>query len=238
MAIRELLYAKSIPINDNIIIRLPTIGEIVESQEEYYSLITMLTSMPIDMMVMLDEIGIDFTTIDEYQLFLLLFPTVASRDTSLIFGDLDLTKFTLATSVDNGRPVLLDTENDIVIDEGIQMMIADTLREIHHLEKNLRKPANNEAKEFLLERAKKKAKRRRRKKEKSQLEQLIIAMVNSEQFKYDFDTVRSLTIYQFNECVQQIVHKVNYDNRMIGVYTGNISSKDLSQDDMNWLSHK
>ena len=63
-------------------------------------------------------------------------------------------------------------------------------------------------------------------------------MVNTKEFKYDFESVRNLTIFQFNDSVQQIINKVDYDNRMIGVYSGTINAKDLSQDDLNWLIHK
>lgn len=89
----------------------------------------------------------------------------------------------------------------------------------------------------MLERMRAKMKRHPRA-ESSQLEQLIIAMVNTEQFKYDFESARSLTIYQFNECVRQIVNKVNYDNRMFGVYSGTVNVKELSQDELTWLVHK
>jgi hypothetical protein len=62
-------------------------------------------------------------------------------------------------------------------------------------------------------------------------------MVNTEQFKYDFEGTRELSIYQFNESVQQIIKKTDYDNRMYGVYAGTVNPKELSKDDLNWLIH-
>ena len=64
---------------------------------------------------------------------------------------------------------------------------------------------------------------------------MIISVVNTEQFKYNYESVKSLTIYQFNESVYQIVRKVDYDNRMHGVYAGTIDAKELKQDDLTWL---
>ena len=90
----------------------------------------------------------------------------------------------------------------------------------------------------MIDRAKKKLKRERDKVRSSQLEPLIISMVNTEQYKYNFATTRDLSIYQFNESVRQIINKVDYDNRMHGVYAGTVSIKDLSQDDLNWIVHK
>lgn len=238
MSTRNLLYAKTYQINDKIGITIPTVGEIIDDEDNYYDIVTILTAMPVDLMVQLDDKGIDFTTINEYDLFLLLFPSLLQRDTSLVFGDLDLSAFQLAVNEENGSVALIDRTRDIKIDRVIHGQIAGALRKIHHLEKNRRKPANQEAKEFLLQRARAKQKRRKKRIEDSQLESLIIAMVNAEQYKYNFEGTRELSIYQFNECVRQIIKKVDYDNRMHGVFAGTINVKELSQEDMTWLPHQ
>lgn len=234
----NLLYKREYPINNDISIVIPTVGEILDNEDSYYTLVSILTAMPIDMMVQLDDIGIDFSEINEYDLFLLLFQSIREQDTRLVFGDLDLKAFEMAVNEENGNYVMIDRKHDIVIDRLVHEQIADALRKIHHLEKDIRKPGNDAAKKYLIERARKKLKRNNKRKELSQIEQLIIAMVNTEQYKYDFEGTRELSIYQFNESVRQVVKKVEYDNRMYGVYTGNINVKELSQDDLNWLTHK
>ena len=234
----SLLYASEIPITRDIHIMIPTVGEVLEDEDNYYSLVTMLTAMPMDFMVQLDDMGIDFTEIGEYELFLILFNSIRMMDTHLIFGDLDLSAFELAHHIETGAPVIYDEENDIVFDKVVQTKIADALRRLHHLEKNNKKPGNKEAKEFLLERARKKMKRQKKRRQASQLTQLITAMVNTEQFKYGYEGTRELSIYQFNESVRQIQHKVDYDNRMHGIYAGTVDPKGMSQDDLNWLIHK
>lgn len=238
MATINLLYRDSYAINEGIVIRIPTVREVLQDEDNYYGLVYSLTSMPIDRMVQLDDLGIDFTQISDYDLFLLFFSAIRTQDTHLIFGDLDLSKFALAESDDGGSFVLVDTENDIVIDRRVQLQIAATLRRIHHLEKNRRRPGNKEAQDFMLQVEREKMKRQKKRSTFSNLESLIVALVNTEQFCYRYDDVLDLTIYQFNESVRQIVHKVEYDNRMRGVYAGTISAKDLSQDDLNWLVHK
>lgn len=235
---RNFLYKRSIPINDKIGVCVPTVGEIIANEDDYYSMVSLFTAMPIDYMVALEDAGIDFTSINEWQMFLIFFAGIKGRDLHLILGDLDLSKFDVGVSEDNGDVVLLDTENDIRIDREVHGKIANALRKIHHLEKNRRKPANDDAKQYMLERARKKMKRKQGRVEDSQLEPLIIAMVNTEQFKYDFEGTLELSIYQFNESVRQIIKKVDYDNRMYGIYAGTVSAKDLSPDDLNWLTHK
>lgn len=238
MSTLNLLYKKQYEINDSIKIVIPSVGDIIDNEDNYYSIITVLTAMPIDLMVPLDDAGIDYTEINEYDLFLLMSAGLKAQDTHLVFGDLDLTKFEISVNQQNGKIVLYDAEDDIAIDRATHARIAGVLRKIHHLEKNRRKPANKEAKEYMLKRAREKMRRNRNRKQESQLEPLIIAMVNAEQYKYDFEGTRELSIYQFNESVRQIIKKVDYDNRMYGIYAGTINAKELSQDDLNWLTHK
>lgn len=234
----SVLFQKSYKINDDISIVIPTVRDVLENEDTYYELVTMFTAMPFDLMVMLDDAGIDFTSINEYELFLVMFKELQKRDLSMIFADLDLSKCEMALNPSTKEVVIANRRNgDIIIDRLIHARIADALRKIHNLKKNLKRPANEDARLYELEKARKRLKRQLRIKQDSQLEQLIIGMVNTEQFKYDFDTVQNLTIYQFNESVKQIVKKVNYDNRMFGVYSGTIDAKGLSQDDLNWLAN-
>jgi hypothetical protein len=211
---------------------------VLDNEDDYYTMVTMLTAMPVDMMVQLDDIGVDFTAINEYELFLILFNALKDKDTSLIFGELDLKPFRSAVNPQNNTIVLRDKETGVVIDRGIQGQIASVLRKIHNLKRNNRKPANQEAREYMLQRAREKMRRRSKRVNDSQLEELIVAMVNTEQFHYGFEGTRELSIYQFNESVRQVIKKIDYDNRMHGVYAGTVNAKELSQDDLNWLTHK
>lgn len=232
------LYAKAYPVNDKISVVVPTVGQILEDEDAYFSIVTAVTATPSDFMVQLDDIGIDFSSISSFELFLLLFRSLQESDTSLVFGDLDLSKFKPAINDQNGMVVLLDSENGIMIDRAIHDQICRVLRKINHLEKNDRKPANEEAKKYMIERARLKQRRAARRKRESQLEDLIVAMVNTEQYKYGYEGTLDLTIYQFNASVYQIVKKINYDNTMIGCYAGTVNIKDLNQSDLNWLSSK
>lgn len=219
-------------------IMIPTIGEVLDDEENYYNLVYTITAMPIDMMVQLDDVGIDFTSINAYELFLLMFDSMKSQDTRLVFGDLDLSNFHIYCNRETGKYELYDKVNNIVINRTVHNQIASALRKIHHLEKNRKRPANEEAKKFLLQRARQKMKLHKNRNEMSELESLIISLVNTEQFKYDFEGVKNMSIYQFNESLRQVIKKNNYNNLMYGVYAGTIDTKGLSQEDMIWLSSK
>jgi hypothetical protein len=232
----SLLFKREVPINDNIKVIIPTVGEILEDEASYETMTLIFTAAPIDFMVQLDDMGIDFTEINDWELFVLFFNGLKTMDTSLLLGDLDLTRFELYVNNENGDLVLLDEENDIKIDRLVYEEIGKVLREINGLKKNNKKPGNEEAKRYMLERARVKQRRNMRKKRVSQLEKLIVALVNTEQFKYNFETVKDISIYQFNKSFEQVVKKIDFDNLMYGVYTGSVDIKEISQDRLTWIS--
>lgn len=238
MATINLLYKTEYAINDKIKLRIPTVGEVIDNEESYYGLVNTFTAMPIDFMVMLDDNGIDFSEVSPFELFMLLFGFIKKMNTDLVFVDLDFSKFELMQDEGTGEPVFVDMINDIRIDKKIYEMITNALRYIHSIKKDNRKPANKEARDFMIERARKKEQRDRNRSRHSQIEQLIVAMVNTQQYKYDFESTRNLTIYQFNESVEQVIKKVDYENRMHGVYYGTLDVKNLKKDELNWLVHK
>ena len=96
--VENMLFKRNVPINEYIAIKIPTVEEVVDNEQDYYTMVSMLTAMPIDLMVQLDDMGIDYTTIDEYELFLLLFNGLKGQDTTLVFGDLYLNKFRIASN--------------------------------------------------------------------------------------------------------------------------------------------
>ena len=235
--ISGLLYADSYHINDHISIVVPKVGDIIDNEDAYYSVVTAVTATPYNFMVQLDDVGIDFTSINSFELFLMLFRGLQESDTHLVFGDLDLSKFKLSVNMKNETVVLVDPESGIVIDRTVHDMISRVLREINNIERKDKYPGNEAAKKYMIERARVKQNRARSKK-KSQLEDLIVAMVNTKEYKYDFESTRDLTIYQFNRSVRQVVKKINYDNTMIGCYAGTVNIEKISQDELNWLSSK
>ncbi len=235
MPIRHLLYQKRIQVTPYIAVEVPTVGEILEREDDYYSMVSMLTAMPIDMMVQLDDIGVDFASINEYELFLMLFNTLKEMNTELIFGGLDLKGFEPAINPDNNQIMLADKRSGARIDRAVHGKIAGTLRMLHGLEKDNRRPGNDSAKSYMIERARAKMKRARGRTSGSQLEELIVALVNTAEFPYDYEETRELSIYQFNQSLRQIIHKIDYDHRMQGVFAGTIDAKGLSQEDLTWV---
>ena len=236
---KSLLNAKSVEIIPNLSLNIPTVGEILEDEEHYYSLVSSLTATPFQYMVQLDDMGIDFTQITDYQLFMMLFPIYAQSDLSLIFGDLDTSDFNVYINQDDDSQVIYSPSNNIVIDELVYNDLSDMMRKINLFEKVKSKPGNESARKYLLEKERKKQKRNAKKPRFPYLEKMVIALVNTSEFPYNYETCMDLSIYKFNQSLQQIQRKIAFDNKMVGVYAGTVdTSKMADKDALSWIPNR
>lgn len=255
------LYAREVVINDKLTVCIPTVAEIIESEKKYYSYydaVKTLVATPLDYMVQLDDAGVDFNTLSQYDLFLILFRSIKERislqnnDNSIkecekidpsvfrmIFKNIDFLSLNLGVDLQNKAPVLINDKNEVIIDRSVYRKICQFLHYIHYIQPDRRKAGNEEARRYMIERARikqQRASRRIKNKHSSQIEDLIVALVNTEQFKYNYESTKDLTIYQFNTSLHQIINKMNYDNIMTAYYSGTVDISKISQDELNWLS--
>lgn len=219
-------------------IRIPTVGEILEDEQNYYNIISSLTASPYQYMVQLNDIfHIDYTTMTDYELFMMLFSAYLQSDLSIVFGDLNISDFKIKT--DNQQNILMSPSSGIEINEKVYNDLANIIRKINLLEKVNYKPGNESAKKYLLEKERKKQKRNAKKPYEPYLEKLVIALVNTSEFPYDYDSCMDLSIYRFNQSFKQIQHKIAFDKTMIGVYAGTVDTSKLSNKDaLTWIPNK
>lgn len=235
------IFSSNVEITPKLIIHVPTVGEVLDQEDLYFTLVSVMTSSPFQFMVQLDDIGIDYTSITSYEMFLIFFPSLIQNDLSILFKNIDASDFELFYNDENGTRVLYSPSQDIVIDELIYNQMASTLRKMNFLKLDRRKPGNENAKEYLLKKERKRLKRLERKRKKrdyneSEFEKLIVALVNHNNFKYDYNSVKNLSIYQFYQSFHQIQIKTNFDNVMRGVYAGTIDTSKLQDRScLSWI---
>ena len=63
-------------------------------------------------------------------------------------------------------------------------------------------------------------------------------MVNNANFKYDYSSVNSLTLYDFNVSQKQIIKKYYVDNTYRGIYAGTIKIENRDNNKLNWLDYE
>lgn len=233
---KSLLNSSSVEIAPNFSLKIPTVGEILEDECSYYNITYALAASPFQYMVQLDDIGIDYTNITDYELFKILFLLNKHGDLSLLFGDLNISQFDTYLDKQTKNEILYNPINDITIDELVYTTLADTIRKINLFEKVKSKPGNESAKKYLLEKERKRLKRNAKKMYEPYLEKLVIALVNTNEFPFDYDSCMNLSIYKFNQSFKQIQHKINFDNTMTGIYSGTVdTSKMNNKDSLSWI---
>lgn len=238
---KSLLNLDQVNVTETISLRIPTVGEILEDEQTYYSIISSLTASPYQYMVQLDDMGVDYTQITDYELFMMLFPMFAKSDLSIIFGDLYTSDYNVYVDNSNSTNILYSPANglDYKIDEFVYNQLSDMLRKINNIEKVKSKPGNEEAKRYLLEKERKRQKRNARKPYEPYLEKLVIALVNRPEFKYNYEETMNLSIYKFNQSFKQIQTSITFDNTMIGVYAGTVdTSKMKDKSCLSWIPIK
>lgn len=238
---KSLLDLDKVYITDNIYVRIPTVSEILKDEQSYYNVVHSFTAVPYQFMVQLDDMGIDFATWSPYQLFLMLFPMYGKTDLSLIFGDLNTSDYAVEVDENNSTLMLHSKTNGLEykIDEFVYSQLVKILRKIHNLEEIRKKPGNDEAKRYLIERERKKQKRNKNKPYEPYLEKLVIALVNCPEFKYNYEETMNLSIYKFMQSFKQIQTRIDFDNVMIGVYAGTLDTSKMSDKScLSWIQIK
>lgn len=230
----QLYFGDPYVINDNITIFQPTIGEIMKyGEKKYYSMVHTLTAIPSDMKSQLDDMGLDYEQVEDFQLFMMLVPTLPQESTSILFGDIDFSKLRPFRNPQNDLVVLADRETGLVIDMLLYEQIVNYLRKVHGLKKKVEHAANKRTKMILIEEDRRNIELNKNKPYKSFLTPMVSAV--KVRMGYTKDYVRNMGIVEFMDDVQrlQIIH--NADALLHGMYSGMIDTKKIDKGALNWM---
>lgn len=232
----SIVFGEDYYITDAISIHQPTLGDIREMGEErYFQTIFTLTCIPSDMKYRLFQLGLDYEEVEDFDLFMLMAPTIDSDISQKLFIGVDLSKFEMAQNQINGDLVLVDMEDDIMIDKFAYLKICDYFRSLHGLKLKVEKAGNEETKKILIEEDKERYEMNQGKEFEPILPPLIISMVNTEEFKYDYSSVQNLNIAAFMASVEQIQKKKQAVALLQGCYSGMIDTSKIKTEDLNWI---
>lgn len=221
-------------INDKLTLRNPSIREVVEfGEDRYFSIVHTLASIPSDFKSRLWDSGIDYESISDFDLFIMLTRGMTPKDTKLVFGDLDLSKFKVENSTQNGNAILKN--GDIIIDEHIYIDIVSYLRGMHNITPKIERSSNSHVKHILIEEDRTNIKMRMAKEHEPFLYNLLVSMINTEEFKYNSKDVLDISIYEFLESVSQIQHKKHACSLVQGSYSGMVDMSKIKKKDLSWI---
>ena len=229
------ISGKPYRVNKYITVYLPYVYEVIDfGEEDYFRVLNLFTRKPYDIAVELDDNGIDYQSITDWDLFVDTAPQLPIEYTCILFGRLDFSKFKAYIN-ENNMKILVHSDNpEIIIDEAIYRMIVTFLRYVHFISEKVEYDVGNRtAKKFLLERMRRKQKKALKdylagkKKQKSQISDMIKYCVNNAGFKYNYETVMNLKLNLLYESYFFIVHGEERRSIMYGVYNGTIDTSKM-----------
>jgi len=235
----KLLVGGYLAVNNKLKIIHPTLREIIDfGEDRYFNAINLFTLKPYDLMVQLDDMGIDYIELSNYDLFILLWQSQQYQD-GLNWLMNDIFDFKLYKDNVNNMYLLYDENKDVKIDIVTYALISEFIKKINMVsDKTQFNPANKGARKFIIDNERRKQKRNQKKKEQyeSQLSNLISALVWGNTSGINYNNVLDLYAYQFFNGISRLQKVKEYNNLMNGYYTGTIDLKNTSQEEINWLS--
>lgn len=240
---KYIISGENFRINDYITVFNPTLEEIeLFGEDDYWQLLHLLTRKPYDIAVELDDQGIDYQSIDEYDLFYMVANKIPIELSCILLGKLNLTDYVQKVNQENGQFILYNQKDNTVIDRVLYYQILKYLRYIHFISDKVEYDVGNGmAKRFFLDRMRRKKKKHikdielGRVKHESQLYTMASYLINNQNFKYNYESIKKITLSQLYESFYRIMHGYNISNINTGIYSGTIDKTKLKSEDIDIL---
>lgn len=230
-----LYFGDDFVINEKIKLMQPTIGQIVDyGEQSYFSMIHTLTAIPSDMKSMLwDQMELDWTKVEDFELFTMFSQTMTPDKTGIIFGDLDFSKMKPYRHPQNDEIVLADKEAGVMIDKLVYMRMMTFLRKLHNITPKPEKARGKRAKQAMIDEDRRNREFNKDKPFKSYLLPLISAVKVRQGYTRDY--VRNMGLFEFFDDLSRLQIVYNSDHLMSGIYSGSIDAKKIKKEELNWL---
>lgn len=235
-------FGEDYKVTDKIIISQPTVGDVMLfGEEKFNQILNPFVLNPTSLRVSLWQQGVDWTKITDYELFcqLILQLSPPPDETSMLFGDLDFSKFRLYKRTDemDGECVedivLLNQEQEVLIDEAIYDNISHYLRTMFKIFPKVEKAKDKITKEWMIEEEIQKLKSQPV--QRSKLLAMVSFCLNHPGFKYKKDELKNLGIVEFYDSVQRLLVYESTSSLMKGIYSGFVDTSKIKKEEFDFM---
>lgn len=218
-------------------IRMPKVIDIINfGENNYYHIVYAFAATSSDYKAQLDDEGVDWQTVSDYEMFIRLFVWMRKKDLSILFGDLDLNRFELARDNKTGEYVFVDEENGLEINRNVYEVISRYICAMHGLEKTHETASDEPTRLAMIDEARERLATAANKPSKMQLRGMVCAMANTPEFKADYFGALEYPISIFMDCVRQVRKIKHFNYTMQGIYAGTVDAKKISKESFDWLN--
>lgn len=234
----NLIRGDDIKVNDNIVIHHPTLNEICDiGESKYMNVIYTLCATPSDCKsIIYDSFGAYFNEFDEFKLFCLICAGT-NIESELIIKDIKFSDFSVYTDEKN-EIMLANPKTGIIIDRKTYIDITDCIRSIFCMTKNIDNPMNDRTRDYMINKDRRERTRNKNKNNSEDslgLGYIIPALINCRDFKYNYENVWDLKVFNLYNSIKHIRKFQKYDNVMKGVYGGMIDTSKMDLEKYDWL---
>lgn len=221
-------------INDKIKVFQPKIRDILNfGEKDYFTVIQTLCSTSSNLKSQLADNGLDWEKVEDFQMFMMMAPSLDKEKTHLVLGDIDLSKFKIVQNKQNGEVVLRDDDNDIIIDQFIYLRMVEYLRKVHGLTRAHDIAQTKFTHEALIEMDREDIKKNANKPYKSFLWPLISSIKARQGYIKQY--VLDMQIYELIHEANRLQVIVQSDALLQGSYSGMVDTKKIPKDQFNWM---
>lgn len=238
----QMYFGEDYQITDGIVISQPTIGDIMAFGEERFNqVLNPFVVNPTSLRVVLWQQGKDWTEMSDYELFyqLILQLQPTTNETSILFGDLDFSKFNLykrQNEVDGEMLediVLLNHEQKVLIDEEVYNHISSYLRTMFNIFPKVEKAKGKTTKQWMIEEDILNS--QTQPKQGSNLLPMISFCLNHPGFKYKKSELKNLGIVEFYDSVQRLLIYESTSSLMKGIYSGFVDTSKIDKKEFDFM---
>ena len=234
----QLLCGASLSLDANILLKQPKLGQIIDyGESRYRQIIGTWTTTPSMMISVLADMGVDWESLSEFELFALYLRNgLTDSDSEFLFEGLRLNEYKPEKNED-GKLILKSVVNGHVLDGDMYFQVAEFLRRLHGAKHIVRKAGNAMTKRRMIDedRQQRILDAAERRDTDSHLLPIISALVNSPGFKYNLEGIRDLTYYALVESLKRISAMRQSDALMNGAYCGMADLSKVPKSDFDWL---
>lgn len=249
----QLYFGDPYQASEKIQVLQPTIGGILEydkkfGESEFWSMLNVFIGNTTSYRLLLWDMGIDWNKITDFQLFSLLIKTLKVEQTSILFGDLDLSAFEQYIKqlpMENNEEdkeeenkseiVLWNPELDIEIDENIYNNIALYIRTMFNIFPKVEKARGKVTKQWIIDEDRMNLANAKKEDTTSTFLPLIESCCCHPGFKYKKNELREVGIYEFMRDVQRLQVYESTTALLKGMYSGFIDTKGIDKEEFDFM---
>lgn len=222
----------------------PTLGDVIKlGENRFFSTLNVFLTNTTSYKLTLWDAGIDWNVMTDFELFMMMYKTIDSEASRLLFKDLDFSRFVIKKRSDPEKGEvysLMDETANIEINEEVYQHFHQYLQTMFNIFPEEKYVTISWFKEQFIRNDRdaltiEKTKEARGEKESTSIQPVISACVNHPGFKYKLAELKDVGVCEFYDSVRRLQLYENATAIMKGLYSGMIDGKKIDTESYNFM---